>query len=310
MKQIISSTSSETVLDSFQEHLLSTQGLALRTCAARVFYVREFLERKRKRKRRRTAVRLQELTPAVLLKHVLERSHHDSPQRLQAVAGALRSFARFLQVTGRNRLDLTSALPRIATVGRQCLPDYLSSEQLKHLLDSIDTGTSLGLRNKAVILCLARLGLRAGEVAQLALEDIQWRTGMVRLRSGKGRRERELPLPKDVGRAIAAYLRHRPNPIHSRRVFCGVRNAGALSSSAISQVAKRALHQASIQTPRPGAHLLRRTLASHLVQKGVALKAVADLLGHRCLEATRLYAQVNFPMLSQVARPWPTEVSR
>jgi integrase/recombinase XerD len=308
MKQIISSTSTEKVLDSFQEHLLSTQGLALRTCAARVFYVREFIERQGKR--RRVAVRWRELTPEVLLKHVLERSHHDSPQRLQAVAGALRSFARFLQVTGRNGLDLTSALPRIATVGRQCLPDYLSTEQLKHLLDSMDTGTASGLRNKAVVLCLARLGLRAGEVAQLALEDIQWRTGVVRLRSGKGRRERELPLPQDVGRAIAVYLRHRPNPINSRHVFCGVRHAGALSSAAISQVAKRALHRASIKTPRPGAHLLRRTLASHLVQKGVTLKAVADLLGHRCLETTRLYAHVNFPMLSPVARPWPTEASR
>src|SRR5713226_7993603 len=128
MKQIISSASLDKVLDSFQEHLLSTQGLALRTCAARVFYLREFLERQCKR--RRIAIRLRQLTPEVLLKHVLERSRRDSPQRLQAIAGALRSFARFLQVTGRNRLDLTSALPRIATVGRQCSPDYLSSEQL------------------------------------------------------------------------------------------------------------------------------------------------------------------------------------
>ena len=125
-----------------------------------------------------------------------------------------------------------------------------------------------------------------------------------------GRRERELPLPKDVGRAIAAYLRQRPNPSNSRRVFCGVRNTGALSSAAISQVVKRALYQAAIKTSRPGAHLLRRTLASHLVQKGVTLKAVADLLGHRCLETTRLYAKVNFPMLAQVARPWPMEASR
>jgi len=308
MKQIISSASSEKVLDSFQEHLFSTQGLALRTCVARVFYLREFLECQRKR--RRIAVRLRELTPEVLLKHVLERSRHDSPQRLQAVAGALRSFARFLQVTGRNPLDLTSALPRIATMGRACLPDYLSSEQLKRLLGSIDPATASGLRNRAVILCLARLGLRAGEVARLALEDLQWRRGVVRLRSGKGRCERELPLPKDVGQAIAAYLRHRPRPLNSRRVFCGVRHAAALSSAAITQVAKRALHHAAIKTARPGAHLLRRTLASHLVQRGATLKAVADLLGHRCLETTRLYANVNFPMLSQVARPWPGEVSR
>lgn len=307
MKAIIPSSSGK-ILDSFQEHLLSSQGLAPRTCAARVFYIREFL--KRQRKRRRKAVRLQELTPDVFLHHVLERSRQDSPPRLQAVAGALRSFARFLNLTGWNGLDLASALPRIATVGRQCLPDYLSPEQLKLLLGSIDTGTPSGLRNKAVILCLARLGLRAGEVARLALEDIQWRTGMVRLRSGKGRRERELPLPKDVGRAIAAYLRHRSDAVNSRRVFCGMQHAEALSSMAISQVATRALRRAAIKTSRPGAHLLRRTLASHLVQNGATLKAVADLLGHRCLDTTRLYASVNFPMLSQVACPWPAEASR
>ena len=308
MKQIASCTNSGKVLNSFQDYLFSTQGLALRTCTARVFYVGEFLECQRKR--RRKPVRLRELTPEVLLKHVLERSRHDSPQRLQAVAGALRSFARFLRLTGRNGLDLSSALPRIATVGRQCLPDYLSPEQLQHLLGSIDTGTASGLRNKAVILCLVRLGLRAGEVARLELEDIQWRTGVVCLRGGKVRRQRQLPLPKEVGLAIAAYLRHRLDPTNSRRVFCGVRKGGALCSMAISQVATRTLHRASIKTPRPGAHLLRRTLASHLVQKGTTLKAVADLLGHRCLDTTRLYAQVNFPMLSEVARPWPREASR
>jgi integrase/recombinase XerD len=308
MKQIACGGTSWKVLNSFQDHLLSIQGLALRTSRARVFYVWEFLECQRKR--RRKPVRLRELRPEVLLKHVLDRSRHDSPQRLQAVAGALRSFARFLQLTGRNGLDLTSALPRIATVGRRCLPDYLSPEQLQHLLDSIDTRTASGLRNKAVILCLVRLGLRAGEVAGLGLEDIQWRRGVVCLRGGKGRRDRELPLPKEVGKAIAAYLRRRLDPIHSRRVFCGVRQGGALCSTAISQVAIRTLHRAGIKTPRPGAHLLRRTLASHLVQKGVTLKAVADLLGHRCLNTTRLYAQVNFPMLSQVARPWPREASR
>jgi site-specific recombinase XerD len=304
MKHIVSSHS-ERVLKAFQEHLLSKQGLTLRTCGARVFYIREFLEGPLIS--RRKASRWRGLTPQILLEHVLERSRHDSPQRLQALAGALRSFARFLQLTNRNPLDLTSALPRIASVGRQCLPDHLSPEQLKGLLDSIDTGTASGLRNKAILLCLARLGLRAAEVAGLALEDLRWRSSVVRLRGGKGRRERELPLPKDVGKALAAYLRERPALSNSRHVFRGLLRGGSLSSAAISQVATRALHRAEIHTPRPGAHLLRRTLASHLVQNGVTLKAVADLLGHLCLDTTRLYANVNFPMLAQVARPWPTE---
>ena len=111
MKQIHSSSSSEKILSAFQEHMLSTQGLAVRACTARVFYVREFLVRQRQRRPLRTCLR--ELTPEVLLDHVLERSRRDSPQRLQAVTGALRSFARFLQFMGWNRLDLSSALPRM-----------------------------------------------------------------------------------------------------------------------------------------------------------------------------------------------------
>lgn len=308
MKHIALSASAEKVLHSFHQHLLLTQGLAPRTCAARVFYLREFLEHQRRRRPKAFGVR--DLRPAVLLRYVLERSRHDSPVRLQAVAGALRSFARFARLTGRHGLDLSSALPRIAAGHRLSLPDYLSSAQVRQLLGSIELGTVCGLRNKAVILCLLRLGLRAGEVAGLTLEDLQWRRGVLRLCGGKGRRERELPLPKDVGRAIAAYLRHRPKPTHSRRVFCGLRQGRSLGSMAISLVASRALSRAGIITARPGAHVLRRTLASHLVQQGVTLKAVADLLGHRALDTTRLYAQVNFAMLSEVACPWPGEASR
>jgi site-specific recombinase XerD len=308
MKIIASDSDQEKLLEAFRQHLLRTQGLATRTCAARVFYVRLFLEQRRGSKRQKLV--LQELAPEDLLNYVLERSGQDSPGRLQALASALRSFGRFLQLSRSSTRALTAALPRIASGGRSCLPDYLTPEQLEVLLGSIDTHAVRGQRNYAIILCLARLGLRAGEVAALTLEQIQWRASVISLGAGKGRRERQLPLPQDVGQAMADYLRQRKRPGSTRQVFCAVDREKGLCSRAISQVVRRALQRAGIQTPRPGAHLLRRTLASHLVQGGVGLKALADLLGHRCLDTTRLYASVDHTMLREVSRPWPKEFTR
>lgn len=309
MKAILSRSNRDKLLQAFRRHLVSAQGLAPRTCAGRVFYSREFLNRQLKRVRGR--LRLRELTPQVLLRYVLERSGVDSPVRLQALATALRSFCRFLHWSGRTHRDLAVALPRIASPGRSLLPDYLEPGQLKALLASIDTSLPLGKRNVAILLCLARLGLRAGEVAALTLDQIQWRTGVVRLGGGKSRRERQLPLPDDVGRAIADYLRAQPRQAGTRRIFCALRGRRRpLSSPAISLIAVRALQRAGMHRNGTGAHLLRRTLASHLVQEGVSLKSIADLLGHRCLDTTRIYAGVNHSMLLKVARPWPVEGSR
>jgi site-specific recombinase XerD len=308
MKSTTLSSEHEELLRKFQEHLLSNQGLAARTCAARVFYVREFF--RWRFKGRPPKANLRELRPDVLLHYILKRSAEDSPGRLQALASALRCFGRFLQFSGYSPCDLTAAVPRIASLGRSCLPDYLKPEQLNALLQSVDTNSACGRRNRAIMLCLARLGLRAAEVATLRLDQIHWRQGVLELGAGKGRRERQLPLPKDLGQALAQYLRDRTVPADSGRVFGAIRNGRVLSSQAIGQVVRRALVQAGIRTPRPGAHLLRRTLASHLIQRGVSLKAVADLMGHRCLETTRLYATVNQAMLREVCRPWPKEVAR
>jgi len=155
---------------------------------------------------------------------------------------------------------------------------------------------------------LATLGLRPGEVADLCLEDLDWRTGVVHLRSRKTGRGATLPLPREAGRALVAYLRHDRPTTESRRVFVqhlGIRRGTPLSSTAISEVVARALRRAHIEAPLAGAYLFRHTLASRLVRKGASLKEVADFLGHRSLDTTTIYAKLDLPALREVALPWP-----
>ncbi len=308
MKTIVSSAGLNKLLKAYRSHLLNACGLSARTCDSRTFYAREFLQAHWRSSRPR--LNLKTLKAEVLLHHVLERSRHDSPARLQQMASSLRSFCRYLRLTGQSGGDLSSAIPRIGGNYRSGLPDYLLPEEVKSLLASIDTRRLPGLRNYAILLCLVRLGLRAKEVACLSLDEIDWRAGVIRLSAGKGRRERELPLPKDLGQAIATYLRRGEARSGSRRLFRAVRGGGVLSPAAISMVSRRALQEARIGAAHPGAHLLRRTVASHLVQQGASLKSVADLLGHSSLNTTRIYAHVNHSMLLEVARPWPVEVKR
>jgi site-specific recombinase XerD len=251
---------------------------------------------------------LSQLTAQTLLHYFLEQSFLPSTARLQSMGSGLRSFCRFLVLSARTTTDLSVGIPRIASGGRPGLPTYLTTQELARLFDSQDSTTPIGRRDQAIVFCLGKLALRAGEVARLCLEDLDWRAGTLRLAQTKGRRERQLPLPAAVGRALARYLRSGRPKTPSRSLFVSAHGGKPLSAESVSRVAGRSLKQAGL--PGKGAHLLRRTVASHLVQQGVSLKAVADLLGHRSLDTTRVYAQVNLPMLRQVMQPWPKEAAR
>jgi integrase/recombinase XerD len=294
----------EALLEAYRQHLVQTAGMQTSTCRCWNFYVREFLNAHFKS----NALRLDlgALDPPKIWRFFQEQSSLYPPARLQALAVALRSFFRFLCLSGRHPQDLSGAIPRIADPGREELPAYLSETQLERVLGVVDGNTVAGQREAAVLLCLARLGLRAGEVAQLNLEDINWRTGILLVTRTKGRQDRLLPLPRDLGQALVRYLRQRPPDTVCRRVFLSLRDGGPIGSCAISALAAAALKRAAIPDIRPGAHVFRHTVASHLVQKGASLKAVADWLGHRSLTTTQLYAKVNLPMLRAVAQPWPT----
>jgi len=185
-------------------------------------------------------------------------------------------------------------------------PKHLTTEQLDRLLRTMDRRSPLGRRDYAIVLCLARLGLRAGEIVHLKLEEVDWHQGTLRICQAKSRRANLLPLPQAVGQAWVSYLRRGRPQTALREVFVSDHQpARAMTSNSVSKVVTRALVRAGLGLPSRGAHLLRHTVATHLVQKGASLKAVADLLGHRQLQTTLIYAKVNQPMLASVAQPWP-----
>ncbi|MDA8283035.1 MAG: tyrosine-type recombinase/integrase [Actinomycetota bacterium] len=221
----------------------------------------------------------------------------------QYFVAALRSFLRFCYLERLTDTDLSAAALAVSGRRPSWLPKGMSRREVSALLGSCDRRTEAGRRDYAILLLLARLGLRAGEVAALRLEDIDWRSGELLVR-GKGPRFDRLPLPVDVGEAVAAYLtRGRPRT-SCREVFVSVAAPiGALGNMAISDVVRRSCRRAGVEPI--GAHRLRHALAVDLVAAGAALPEIGQLLRHRSASATRIYARVDVELLRSVAQPWP-----
>jgi site-specific recombinase XerD len=248
------------------------------------------------------------LTPSDVVDFVTSMSSRFSPRSMKTVRTALRSFFRFLRVEGLCDERLETAIPSIAHWRLSTLPRYLSEKQLRQVLASSDTSTPCGHRDRAIVLCLATLGLRPGEIADLRLEDIDWRRGTIALRTRKTRRGAVLPLPYKAGRAIVSYLRSERPTTGEHRVFVqhlGIHCGDPISSNAVSAAAVRALRRAGVETPLAGAYVFRHTVASRLVRRGASLKEVADFLGHRSLDTAAIYAKLDLPALREVALPWP-----
>lgn len=299
------SKSLKQILRSYGEHLAQVAGFSPKTCHNYSRDVTEFLEALRIGNH----AQLGKLTPVHITRYLTTRSVDYQPASLRQIAGSLRHFLRFAQQQDWVAQDLSAAVPAIACRAHHDLPQYLSAPQLKLLLGSWDASKPQGRRDLAIGLCLARLGLRAAEVAALCLEDLDWRHGVLRLRKSKNGHPSELPLVAEVGESIANYLRcGRPTCAH-RQVFLCDELARPLTAEVISAVIKDALRQCGLQVPRPGAHLLRHTLASHLVQNGATLKQVADLLRHRHLNSAAVYAHVDLIRLRSLTQPWPKEAT-
>jgi len=231
-----------------------------------------------------------------------------SPCSMKLVGAALRSLFGFLRVQGLVDGRLEAAIPRVAFWRLSSLPRFLTDEQLAMVLAAPVTDAPCARRDRAIVFCLATLGLRPGELADLRLEDIDWRRAVVSLRTRKTRRGALLPLPRRSARAVADYLRWERPRTPERHVFVqhlGSRRGMPISSAVVSAAVARALRRARVEAPMQGAYVFRHTVASRMVRHGASLKEVADVLGHRSLDTTAIYAKLDVPALRNVAQAWP-----
>jgi site-specific recombinase XerD len=222
-------------------------------------------------------------------------------------ASAVRVFLRFLGAEGQLPDGFAQAIPTIRRWRHAALPQHLSASDIMHLLTTCQDGTAIGTRNYAVLLLLARLGVRAKEVARLQLDDVDWATGSLLIRSSKTHTERLLPLAQDVGEAVLTYLRTARPSSPTRDIFLAhtAPYAPLQTASAITKIVPRLLAKTGIVRRSSGAHLFRHTAASQMVNHGVSFKAVADILGHQQLSTTEIYAKLDPPTLAAVTLPWP-----
>jgi site-specific recombinase XerD len=224
----------------------------------------------------------------------------------RAAGDSLRSYFRFKALQGEHTATLSAAIPTVAQWRMAGLPKGISADQATRLLRAFDRSSTTGIRDYAITRCLVDLGLRTIEVARLRLDDIDWRQGLIRI-SGKGHRVDVLPLPQETGRAIVNYLRHGRPQTSSRALF--MRYRPPLDTPATACIVRAAVRYAArrcgLEHCFHGPHVLRHSLAQRLVQGGIPLKQIADLLRHRSLDTTTIYAKVDLPALSRVALPWP-----
>jgi len=222
---------------------------------------------------------------------------------------ALRSFLQYARYCGDVTLDLAAALPAVASWSMAAIPRAIPPEAIRQLLASMPRRTAIARRDYAIVVLLADLGLRAGEVAGLQLDDVEWRVGQVRVR-GKGGDWSALPLPVRVGRAIVAYLRHGRPPSASRCLFLRAKPpACGMQPAAITGIVGRALRRAGVQAPTRGAHQFRHALATQLLRRGASLREIGDVLRHRRIQTTTIYAKVDLEALRALAVPWPGGVA-
>ena len=294
-------TAIERLIGRFEHYLSQVCGLAEATRRQRRRYGRQFLRWRFGKQRLRVA----HVDRSDLVRFVGARAKTLRPASVKVLTVGLRSLLRFLQLEGRVKATLLAAVPSLPAWERFAAPQTLSRSQIADLLRSFDRATPLGRRDYAMTLCMVELGLRLSEVAQLSLDDLDWRQGTLRLVKNKTGRERLLPLPHRVGKALVGYLRRGRPTVAQRRIFLchHFPYATPLGASQVRYAIQKAYARAGIPATRT--HLLRHSFATNRHRQGASLKALADVLGHQSLESTTIYTRVNLPQLRSVAMPWP-----
>ena len=290
------------IVADFQRYLLQERGLSPLTLLHYVPVMEQFLsERFHNRAPNFAMLRAPHVTG-----FVMRHARQLSPMRARLMVTALRSFFRYRRHRGAIATDLAACVPTVPNWSLSTLPRFLPAATVERILECCDQTTSVGRRNHAILLLLARLGVRAGEVVGLSLDDIDWSTGQITLR-GKGGKSAQLPLAADVGAALAAYLRHDRPRSATRRVFLRHRAplVGFGNSSTISSLVRRVLKHAGVESAHTGAHVLRHSLATSLLRQGGSLDEIGELPRQQSPNTTAIYAKVDVTALHTLALPWP-----
>ncbi|MGH2880503.1 MAG: tyrosine-type recombinase/integrase, partial [Solirubrobacteraceae bacterium] len=250
------------------------------------------------------------LRPVAVSRYQLEHSRNRSASYVKLLAAALRSFLRFCFLDGTTPADLSLGIQRVRRWQLAALPPFLTAEEIEQVIAmaAIGRSSASGCRDFAILLLLARLGLRASEIVAIRIEDIRWDVGEILIR-GKGSSHDRLPLLQDVGEALALYLRKAREPSPARRVFLRLKapHVGLSGPTAVCLVAREALRHASLlPSGRVGAHIFRHSLATRMIRCGASLAEIAQVLRHRSTNTTVLYTKVELEALRGVALLWPS----
>jgi integrase/recombinase XerD len=292
----------ELCTQAFEQYLREERALATATIVYYVLFIRSFLGDRFGNGR----VTLRRLCAEDVVRFVQREARHLNRRRAKQLTTALRSFLRYARYRGDITLDLAAAVPAVANWSMTSIPRAIPEDHVRRLLASINRRTAMGRRDYAILLLLARLGLRSSEVVYLELDDIDWKAGCLRV-CGKGGRRMQLPLPADVGAAIVAYLQHGRPRSTSRRVFLRSKAPirGFLSSTAIASLVRHMLKRAGIDAPTTGAHQFRHALATQMLRHGASLGEIGEVLGHHSPQTTKIYTKVDLDALRTLALPWP-----
>jgi integrase/recombinase XerD len=295
-------TPMQRVLDEYAFYLRQERVLAPATVANYLPIIRCFLMQRFGK----GGPQLSALRAADVVRFVQQQVARLSPQTAKMVTKALRSFLNFARYRGDITLDLAAAVPTVANWSKASIPRAIAPEHVQAVLAHCNRASAVGCQDYAILLLLARLGLRAGAIAFLELDDIDWEAATLNVR-GKGGHVSRLPLPLEVGEAIAAYLRMGRPVSTSRRVFLRAKApiGGFTRQTAVLSVVRQAMARAGIDPPRKGAHQFRHALACEMLRQGASLPEIGQILGHRSAQTTAIYAKVDLASLHTLALPWP-----
>lgn len=289
------STPAERLVDAYCEWMRKRRGLLESTLRRRRPPLTAFIADLGVHPRRYTA--------AAVRGFILAYVHEREPSGSNATQ-SVRSFLRYLVAEGRCDTDLPAAVPRVPLPRLAALPMYLGPDQIEKMICGCNSNV-VGLRDRAMLLLLARLGLRPSDVVRVTLDDLDWRRGRIRV-FGKSRREAWLPLPQDAGNAILTYLDRRRAVTDHHHVFLGIYAPfGPLSAKTVTARVEVAMQRAGIDLPRGGAYVLRHSLAMRLLGEDASLDQIGAVLRHRRVETTAIYAKVDLRALGDIAQPWP-----